>query len=846
MHSSTTNSYARQDDQVEELEIDPNEDQGHEDTDVDDLGDGQDVISINSDDEEKQQREQDPTFLILDRPWKVQGFNHDMRHHWETMYCTVQQGQVSQSWDMTEEYQHEKDKEMLRYMEDFPLPTWVISKDLAEQAFFRLIERMRWRSMGIRIYGDTRIPEMIPNSTPSRTMPGPPGSGHMPQHAQMPHHPNHYSPRPSDMVSSGAANGRPDMMVRGTPNNVHPPPPQQTLRSQPNAMPMGVPPGPHPQQQTMRGPPHGMLPPGMHPAQLARQTGVPSPNPGSLNVPMSHMPQDMPYAVPPHLMNYTNVPHLMMAPASYVPRPPPGMQHAPMPQQAAPTSATKKRREKKETPPPASPPPPPPTPPYPVRSRPMPRKEFNKSGRKNMRKQAEALEFPWQRKMDFNKARAESKWDDSGYDTGVLDDMAMVREKNMPVITKLDDDLAEKQRKQRIAPQTKTFRGLENIMLTALTGNQRNKRKKGQTGDDEDGSDDESKKPEGEEQKTARKNANIGGDPYYSGNYSFATEADLAKALALQRRTPDEIIEAAQENKIDWDLCKDIYICWNPGKKGLTQDLEQAKFRIYDTLITRKQLKDTPILDRRAAECIVDFCPDLLWRETLLRIVSEAGYGNKDVRDRFCYNGCHNDKATVTKRIAAALGQKQIAGPRTKAREDALQLTEEENTAAAEAEAAEATARAESAGEGSGQAGGQRKRGPSMKENKDRYYPGEEAWHEANKVDFANYIQFFGKRPGTRVWHAGEKRKHMSDAENAAMERDDNEDGEGVSSMSPGKKIRGNESASTTAGDARDDTAEVEDSDAEVENSDQGDAVSEQPDSVLGDSDDGGDGMDLS
>ena len=66
-----------------------------------------------------------------------------------------------------------------------------------------------------------------------------------------------------------------------------------------------------------------------------------------------------------------------------------------------------------------------------------------------MRKQAEALEFPWHRKMDFYKARADAKWDDSQYDKVVLDDMAAVRERNLPIITRLDEELAEKQRKQR-------------------------------------------------------------------------------------------------------------------------------------------------------------------------------------------------------------------------------------------------------------------------------------------------------------------------------------------------------------------------------------------------------------
>jgi hypothetical protein len=196
----------------------------------------------------------------------------------------------------------------------------------------------------------------------------------------------------------------------------------------------------------------------------------------------------------------------------------------------------------------------------------------------------------------------------------------------------------------------------------------------------------------------------------------------------------------AESGQIDWDLCKEIMICWNPGKKGTTQELKQAEFRVYDTLITRKQLAERPILTRRAAECIVDFCPDMLWRETLLRIVSEAGYGNKDVRDRFCYNGCHCDKATITKRIAAALGQKQMNNPKKRER----QLKEQEELARLEVEKG---------------AGNKRRRGPAPKFKTERYGDGEEKWHHQNQLDYYDYMAFFGKRvPGGRGY-AGLKRK---------------------------------------------------------------------------------------
>ncbi|KAI7331059.1 hypothetical protein KC315_g5346 [Hortaea werneckii] len=792
------------DDQVEELEIDPDEDQGFEDTDYSGKEDERDVISIHSDNDG--QEEGPRSSGLLDRPWKAMGFDRSMRQRWEIMYCNAESRPLNGSWDLTEDYQREKDIEMQRYIKDFRAKDWVSGREAAEEAISRMHQRCRLRELGVPIYGQPSIHEMVPNLTPFvRTMPGPSGDPrqqmHMSSQPQYPQrHPSMPGPdgsRPQSGPQRHGPFGPPT--PHGIPNHMHPPLPQQVLRSQPNARPINVPPGPHPEQQMAHGPPSGMPLPGLHPGQA----GMP---------PMSHMPHGLPYAVPPHMMSHANLPmhapHPLHGPPHGMPQPPPGAHQAPVPQPSGSAAPKKQSRPKKETPQPEPPPPPPPTPPYPLRERPMPRKEFNKTGKKNMRKQAEALEFPWHRKMDFYKARADAKWDDSQYDKVVLDDMAAVRERNLPIITRLDEELAEKQR------------------------NQRNKRKKGQAGNDPDGSDD-GKKPEGEEQKTARKNANIGGDPYYSGNYSFATEGDRQKALALQRKTPDEIIEAAEERKIDWDLCKEIYICWNPGKKGLTQDLVQAKFRIFDTLITRKQLQDVPILTRRAAECIVDFCPDLLWRETLLRIVSEAGYGNKDVRDRFCYNGCHNDKATVTKRIAAALGQKQMAGARTKMRDESAKKTEDDVVMAgtSETEAAPINTKGESAGESSTQGAKKGKRGQAAGSSKDRYHPGEEEWHEANKADFANYIRFFGKRPGTRVWHAGEKRKMMSDAENAAA---GNESGPIVGGGAPSSPMSPDGRADREAGI----TKTNEHTDEEPNDSgddDDDDAVSEQPDDIFSD-----------
>jgi len=180
-------------------------------------------------------------------------------------------------------------------------------------------------------------------------------------------------------------------------------------------------------------------------------------------------------------------------------------------------------------------------------------------------------------------------------------------------------------------------------------------------------------------------------------------------------RTVDELIEAGVADKISLDELFRIKICWSPGKKGNSQDLEQAKFSVKDTVNTRKMLAKTPILTHRAGECIIDFCPDLLWRDILLRILSEAGFSNKDIRDRFCLNGSFSDRATVAKRLSAALG-KDTNPPRGKGKEAALD------------------------------------------------------WCETNRDDFDNYQAFFGKRPPARRTAQGRKNSKLVNGKTGEIE----------------------------------------------------------------------------
>lgn len=244
-------------------------------------------------------------------------------------------------------------------------------------------------------------------------------------------------------------------------------------------------------------------------------------------------------------------------------------------------------------------------------------------------------------------------------------------------------------------------------------------------------------------------------------------------------------MEDVEESRLTLDECGDITICWNPGKKAITQDLEQARFSIKDTILTRQQLAQTPVLIKRAAECIVDFCPDMLWRGMLLRIASEAGYGNKQVRDRMCLNGNYCDKATITKRIGSALGQKQQA-PAKRAKKVIDPAS-------------------------SPQPGEEKIKG---------YTKGEEEYYNENVEDFGNYVSFFGHRASHRsqlqLNQTSSKRKaavlDADDGKASASTSRENEDGQ---SMQSPEVMDISDEVDTTAAEGEDsEGGDVSDADA--------------------------------
>ncbi|KAK5678924.1 hypothetical protein LTS10_008579 [Elasticomyces elasticus] len=725
-------------------------------------------------------------YALSHTPWKVMGVDIETRKVLETMYGEKLNFPLGGSWESSEAYMMNQDKEMLRYMIDYPLKDWVINPAQAQETFRKVLERTKYRDLGAKVYAAQMQPEMIPQSTPSSYMHGPQG------HPMGPPQYQHGPPPPPQAY--GSPYGHPSSMQYQQQMRPSQGPPMQPPQGQ------SMPPPPHvlpSQQHAMpNGPPNGYPPNGYpashqypHPQRLMGPPPAPFPIPqfGQPGIPHHPQQQQMVYHGAPMQQQQPMHPQQQMQPMQpYPSMPVPPQSMSPDHDQRMSGGRVKKVKDL----------PPGPTPPYAVRDRPAERKKFNKTGKRNLRKQAEAEEFPWHRQIDFDSLKAvpeAQRWDISEYDQNVLNEMVKVRTANIPLINKIDADLADKQKKSRSRKHA-TERGME------LTG--------------QDAADNESDNG-GRLVTKEKKELNTGGDPYYSGNFSFVSDADRLRARALGYKTPDDLLDAAEQVTDPVQraalrmACKETMICWNPGKKGLTETLTQAIFRAYDTLITREQYDNCLILTKRAAECIVDFCPDLLWRETLLRIVAEAGYGNTEIRNRICYNGCYADKATITKRIAAALGQKQQNPPRK-------YKTTDEN----------------------GAPGSSKSRRGAEAGEKGRYFDGEEDWHNGNKFDFDDYQRYFGVRVGNtyvRRPRTGGKRK-ASGGDEMDVQQSGAGVGNGEGSSHGAKRAKTEETTTSRSSEVRSEmgSPEAEGGAEEQEaEEDDGDAVSVQSDGVL-------------
>lgn len=142
---------------------------------------------------------------------------------------------------------------------------------------------------------------------------------------------------------------------------------------------------------------------------------------------------------------------------------------------------------------------------------------------------------------------------------------------------------------------------------------------------------------------------------HFSGRLHFADEAQEAKFNALPYLSIEDAIKAAMENPFD-EALKEIEVAHDPGD-SLLDNLQLPRVSIMDIARTRLQLQHVRVFTDRAAECLIDFCPDLLTNYQLLQVVSETKFSNTQVQIRLGHNGSMLSDSTITKRVSAALNR---------------------------------------------------------------------------------------------------------------------------------------------------------------------------------------------
>ncbi|KAG8627013.1 hypothetical protein KVT40_004496 [Elsinoe batatas] len=140
---------------------------------------------------------------------------------------------------------------------------------------------------------------------------------------------------------------------------------------------------------------------------------------------------------------------------------------------------------------------------------------------------------------------------------------------------------------------------------------------------------------------------------HFSGRLAFADQENWEKFQTLPYNTIEEAIEAAMADPFDKNLMS-IEVTHDPGDSILS-NLDLPRISIMDIARTRLQLFHIRVITKRAAECMIDFCPDLLLGFRLIQVVSETDFGNTGIQFRLGYNGSMLSDSTLTKRISSAV-----------------------------------------------------------------------------------------------------------------------------------------------------------------------------------------------
>ncbi|GAM84588.1 hypothetical protein ANO11243_025840 [Dothideomycetidae sp. 11243] len=247
-------------------------------------------------------------------------------------------------------------------------------------------------------------------------------------------------------------------------------------------------------------------------------------------------------------------------------------------------------------------------------------------------------DFPWQNTW---AADDPEEWDDSIYDPGRLIHLSTIHCRNAKIVTKYMENGkhgAQQRKEAALVEGLKKDRGEDGSILEG-------------DGDANIGAVRPNKK-----RPKLKRSRNADQREHFSGRLDFADNEQEEKFKALKRYTTiEDAIKAAMINPFD-EALKDIEVAHDPGD-SLLDNLHLPRISIMDIARTRLQLSHVRIFTDTAAERLIDFCPDLLTNYHLLQVVSETKYGNTQVQIRLGQNGSMLSDSTITKRVSAALNR---------------------------------------------------------------------------------------------------------------------------------------------------------------------------------------------
>ncbi|PNS16926.1 branched-chain amino acid aminotransferase [Sphaceloma murrayae] len=238
--------------------------------------------------------------------------------------------------------------------------------------------------------------------------------------------------------------------------------------------------------------------------------------------------------------------------------------------------------------------------------------------------------FPWE--MDHAVAEPE-EWDDSIYEPSRLEHLRNIHRHNLDIVSQFMANGKHGARRRKLsAIQAGCSKAADLPSYGKIKPAER----------------------PGKSKSLLRKFTGVDHPENCSINLIPADTESARKLQALPSSLIRDAIEAAMLDPFD-DTYKGIEVTHNPGD-SILDNLDLPRISIMDIARTRLQVRHHRVLTKRAAECIIDICPDLLITHRLLQVMTETEFGNTSTQIRLGYNGTMLSDSTLTKRVSTLLG----------------------------------------------------------------------------------------------------------------------------------------------------------------------------------------------